>query len=91
MLDSELEKRTNRLGFAMQSKLKGAESRLIKNHAMLTALSPFGVLDRGYSITSKNGRVIYDKSDISAGDSVDIRIKDAVITAEVRTINEIKE
>lgn len=90
-LDSELEKRTNRLGFAMQSKLKGAESRLIKNHAMLTALSPFGVLDRGYSITSKNGRVIYDKSDISAGDSVDIRIKDAVITAEVRTINEIKE
>ena len=91
ILDGELEHRESRLRLIMHSKLKAYESRLIKDHAMLTALSPFGVLDRGYSIASKGGKVIYDKNNISAGDSIEIRLSRTVITAEVTDIKEIKD
>ena len=90
-LENELDRRENKLRFVMQSKLKAYDSKLTKNHAMLTALSPFGVLERGYSITTKNGKVINDKNDISAGDSVEIRLKNALVTANVTNITEIKE
>ena len=90
-IDNELARRLDRLRYAMKSKLTNAESRLMKDHAMLTALSPFGVIDRGYSITTKDGKVVYGKNDINAGDSIDIRLSDAVLTAKVNTINEIKD
>lgn len=90
-LENEIDRRDSKMRYAMQSKLKAYDGRLVKAHAMLTALSPFGVLDRGYSIASVNGKVITDKNDVSAGDCIEIRIKNAKISAEVINIDEIKE
>lgn len=90
-LENDIDSRKSRLSYLMQSKLKVAESRLMKDHALLTALSPFSVLERGYSITTKNGRVILDKDDIAVGDSIEIRLSNTGITAEITNITDIKD
>ena len=91
MLSKDIERRERAIEYSMKNRLTRAEGRFSKSYATLTALSPFGVLERGYSIATKNGKVINDKNDISAGDSIEIRIKNALISAEVNDIKDIKD
>lgn len=60
-------------------------SLFTKNVAMLNALSPLAVLGRGYSILSKNGRVVAAK-ELAPNDTVNIRLQDGSVEA---TVNEV--
>ncbi len=52
--------------------------------AKLDALSPLGVLTRGYSITqAEDGRVIRDASSVAAGDKLKIHLERGKLSAEV--------
>jgi exodeoxyribonuclease VII large subunit len=44
---------------------------LVKN---LNALSPLTILDRGYSITTRDGKAIKTTQDVSPGDSIQVRL-----------------
>ena len=89
--ENDLKAYDKSLSYAISRVIMQTEARFEKSFTKLSALSPFGVLERGYSIATKDGKVINDKEDITRGDSVEIRIKNAVISAEVTDINEIKE
>ena len=53
--------------------------------AVLDSLSPLKVVDRGYSIVTKNNEVIKSASQVKKGDVLDIRLAQGSLTAVVET------
>lgn len=51
--------------------------------ARLEALSPLSVLQRGYSISFFNNRIIRDISEVSIGDIIEVRLKNGIIISKV--------
>lgn len=65
-----------------EKELKGAESQL-------RALSPYAVLERGYSVTHlANGKILRDVRDLSIGDSLTVRFARGAATATVTETTE---
>jgi len=60
---------------AMEGQLQRARQRLGLAAASLDALSPLGVLQRGYAIAlDKEGRLLRDSQSVSSGDKVQVRL-----------------
>lgn len=53
-------------------------------NARLTALNPLSVLERGYSISLLQNRIIRSISEVSIGDIIEVRLKDGIIISEVK-------
>jgi len=49
----------------------------------LKALDPFATLDRGYAIVQRGTAVVSSTGDVSAGDALEIRVKDGTFAAQV--------
>ena len=86
------EKKLGELSFKLESRMKKrleSESMLVDKYAaQLSALSPFNILGRGYSIVMKNG-VPVGASELSAGDEIAVRFSDGTATAEIRQVDKI--
>jgi exodeoxyribonuclease VII large subunit len=54
----------------------------------LNALSPYSILERGYSITMKEGKTISSTKNINLGDAISIIVKDGEINSKVNGKNE---
>ena len=84
-------KASNRLDLADQRRmnaidrsLKARAEKLNLHMAKLNALSPLGVLTRGYSITqTEDGSVLRDAATVAAGDKLKIRLEHGKLDAEV--------
>ena len=72
-----------KLNTVINSRLIKSENLLDKFSAQLTALSPLNVLDRGYSITTKDGKVVDKGQDLNKGDLIEITFKDAKRNAQI--------
>ena len=73
-----------RLAPALKLHMQRAESRLQKAEAQLKAYSPYGVLERGYSLTTAaDGSVVRDAKDVKAGDRLMTRLAKGVVESEV--------
>ncbi len=79
MLDGQ----TTALLAAMSGMLEEKTKRLMQNTAALDALSPLGVLARGYAVGTKEGKVIRSAMQIDAGDKIDIRLPDGAASCTV--------
>lgn len=55
----------------------------------LKALDPLSVLERGYSITLKNGQPVTGADDIEIGDDIVIRFKNFSAEAKITTITDV--
>ena len=74
----------DRLGSSLKFSLSGAESSLRELKSMLAMLSPYAVLDRGYSITvAADGGVVKRASDVRRGDILTTRLAEGTIESEV--------
>lgn len=71
---------------ALQFAVEKKKSRLGRVMAMLDSLSPLKVVDRGYSIVTKNNEVIKSASQVKAGDKLDIRLAEGSLTAVVDSV-----
>ena len=49
----------------------------------LNALSPLKVLERGYSIASKNGKTVGSVYDVNENDKISVKMKDGVLICTV--------
>ena len=68
----------------MQDKLKDLRTRIAQNVTILENASPQTIFNRGYSmVTDKNGQVIRDSSQVSAGDTIEIVPAKGKIKAKV--------
>ncbi|HEY4963987.1 MAG TPA: exodeoxyribonuclease VII large subunit [Candidatus Saccharimonadales bacterium] len=61
--------------------------KLLQNRReLLDAYNPQGVLNRGFSIIKKSGKLIRSTSGLSAGDILDIRLSDGEVTSQVKGV-----
>ncbi|MRR31717.1 exodeoxyribonuclease VII large subunit, partial [bacterium] len=58
------------------ARLRGLENRLI-------ALSPLAVLQRGYAVVTKKDQVVVSRSQVYAGDELQVRVRDGEFTTHV--------
>ena len=54
----------------------------------LDALSPLGVVSRGYALAENKGKLVKSTADISVGDDITLKVSDGTVTAKVLCINE---
>ena len=85
MLDS-LCKDMSRLMLAVISR---KQNKLENISGSLKALDPLSVLDRGYTITLKNGQPVTGTDDIDIGDDIVIRFKDFSAEAKITAITDV--
>jgi exodeoxyribonuclease VII large subunit len=67
-------------------KMEKAKASLGKVSASLVLLNPLGVLARGYSVTSKNGKIIVDTADVATGDSIETLLANGKVFSEVKKV-----
>lgn len=74
-----------RLDSSIAAKLTADQNRLAQRAAKLEALSPLGILSRGYSVaTGADGRVISSVQDVVVGDEFALQLTDGKIRATVK-------
>ncbi|WP_413559362.1 exodeoxyribonuclease VII large subunit [Bdellovibrio sp. HCB209] len=73
---------------ALMFSLERKKSRMDRMMAMLDSMSPLRVVDRGYSIVTKDSKVIKSASQVNVGDSIDIRLAQGSLTATVSGVKE---
>ncbi|UYL10396.1 exodeoxyribonuclease VII large subunit [Bdellovibrio sp. SKB1291214] len=73
---------------ALLFSLERKKSRMDRMMAMLDSMSPLRVVDRGYSIVTKDSKVIKSANQVKAGDSIDIRLAQGSLTATVSGVKE---
>jgi len=72
---------------SLRLRLAGAEGALRELASKLALLSPYSVLDRGYSLTTaSDGTVVKSSADVSPGDVVTTRLASGSMTSEVVSI-----
>lgn len=72
-----------KLDMLISRKISLNENKLDRYYAQLSALSPLNVLDRGYSITTKDNKVVYSGEKLEKDDVVEIRFSDTVRSARI--------
>lgn len=80
---SKLENLSNKLNFAMQNKINKYDLSLSTNAAKLSAISPFNVLERGYSIVLSDTNVVKSIENLSEGQEVKIKLKSGTAQAKI--------
>ncbi|MDG0814768.1 exodeoxyribonuclease VII large subunit [Bdellovibrio svalbardensis] len=73
---------------ALLYSIEKKKARLSRVMAMLDSMSPLKVVERGYSIVTKNNEVIKSASQVKKGDMLDIRLAQGSLTAVVDTVAE---
>ena len=69
---------------ALQLRFQDARARLDKAAAQLEAYSPYGVLTRGYSLTTRpDGAVVRSARDLHAGDEIVTRLADGTVSSRI--------
>jgi len=74
---------------AVEKHMDDAQKRFALAAASLDALSPLGVLQRGYAIAQKeDGTLLRDASAVAAGDPISVRLAKGKIAARVEDVDE---
>jgi exodeoxyribonuclease VII large subunit len=72
---------------AVEKHMDNSQKRFALAAASLDALSPLGVLQRGYAIAQKeDGTLLRDASAVAAGDAVNVRLAKGKIAARVESV-----
>jgi exodeoxyribonuclease VII large subunit len=85
-LSGRMERAQLKLAGAMSLQLKVLGHRLSQNDSLIKSLSPLTVVDRGYSIVSKEKVLVKSVKQLRVSDSVEIQLTDGVIEAEIKKI-----
>lgn len=84
MLLNEYKKQLNILFQSILNNKKN-EYRLLENK--LQALNPFSIMDKGYSISSVNGKVVSSVEEVKVGDTLETKMKDGTLISIVNEVN----
>lgn len=82
----QLELLSKRLDKSFDIKVKSCDESVSQKISLLNSLSPLMVLSRGYSITYKNNKPVDSIDILKKGESINIRVNDGVINAEVKEL-----
>lgn len=71
---------------SFQKQLEYLKSRFHNNVSLLDSLSPLRVLDRGYSITTRNEKIVKSLKGLKESDLIDVQVSDGHIKAEIKEL-----
>lgn len=71
--------------------LKDKNKRVSNLLQSLDHLSPLKILDRGYSYTTKNEKILKEVENVDIGEDISVHLSDGWINAEVKKINKKEE
>lgn len=71
----------------IRSKLAKENDRLLHNGQFIDTYHPDNVLDRGFSITRRDGKIVDKSMKIKRGDEIEVELIDKIITASVTNVN----
>lgn len=75
-----------KLSVKMQDKIRIKRQRLELAAQKLAGLSPVARLEGGYSVTSKEGKVVKEISQVGSGDNISVDVTDGTIFARVTDV-----
>jgi exodeoxyribonuclease VII large subunit len=75
-----------RLKRAVHTSLHPKQSRFAEALAKLNVLSPLSTLERGYSITLSNNKVVTESSQVKVGDTLDTRLQEGTLRSTVTEV-----
>jgi exodeoxyribonuclease VII large subunit len=78
-----LEADENALVQTIRLRLSGAQNALATLEAHLKQLSPLGILERGYAIVERDGKVVKSADDAPVGSEIRVRLAKGRLAAEV--------
>jgi exodeoxyribonuclease VII large subunit len=88
-LRAQLEAASNSCDTGIAAQLQRSRERLALSAASLDALSPLGVLHRGYAIAQDaSGKLVRDAEQVSVGDEVNVRLAKGKLTTRVQSRSE---
>ena len=82
---SDIERLSEKADLAISGVIRDKTNELRLLSGKINALSPLAVLSRGYSITEKDGNVVFSAKEIAVGDEVSLRFKDGVANATINS------
>lgn len=77
-----------RLISTMETLMKAKENIYTLTLNKLDLLNPLGILKKGYSVVTKDEKVIKDYKDVEVNDKINIRLSSGVVEAKVENIKE---
>lgn len=83
---SKLDKAMRNVKNAFEQNFQRLDKALTINASKLSVLNPFSVMERGYSVVSKDDNAIKNSAEIFVGDRVNIRFLNGQAEAEIKKI-----
>lgn len=80
-----------RLLRAMSQTVGQKHDRFVTGIRMLQALNPLSVMERGFTIVYKDGKLVKKTESLTPGDFVKMNMQDGTVVAEVQSIEPLKE
>jgi exodeoxyribonuclease VII large subunit len=74
---------TDALERGVEDAVEDARTDVEEQARLLESVSPLKVLSRGYSVVESNDGVVESVEDVSAGDEIDVLLKDGEVEATV--------
>ncbi|MFJ5768655.1 exodeoxyribonuclease VII large subunit [Psychrobacillus sp. NPDC093180] len=78
---------TNQLNQVAISTFEKNRHQFISSIRTLEALNPLKIMDRGYSITYKNGKLVKSVADVQQGDSIIVTLSDGRLEAIIQEVD----
>ncbi|MBO5904050.1 MAG: exodeoxyribonuclease VII large subunit, partial [Clostridia bacterium] len=75
-----------RMEKSMKTLLERSRLQLGSRVSKLSAMNPLSVLERGYGVVERDGRILSSVKDMAVGDMVTLRVSDGKAQAEIRSI-----
>lgn len=69
-------------------KITSLKQQMNASLSTLHAVSPLATLDRGYAIASSKSKILFSTQQVSAGDPVEVRLAQGILTCEVTAIKD---
>ncbi len=82
----EIEDTTISLSTLCSNLFHNEQAQILIKEQLLRSLDPVKILDRGYAIISKDGLSIRSVSKLNLGDSINIKLADGIVMAEINDI-----
>ncbi len=76
----------DRMKNTLDKRLVICEKNFVTVVARLESLSPLKTMARGYAVANKNGKTIRSKTELAAGDIINLRLKDGKVHCEVKEV-----
>lgn len=86
----KLDEKTTQLKYKFTNKNEILKNQIKSANERLNALSPYSVLNRGYSITMRKDEIVSSIKNINEGDIISTIVKDGEIESKVKNKNERK-